>query len=474
MSWLAKLNPSRSLYGRIFLWFWLATVLMIASSIWLAKQLSDEVEYKPLRTVQLAQLNATKRKLQGFLYSEPGVGKQSESKLKRILSHMGKRQQSRLLLVEPKTQSFIYGFSGHILADTQAFLEVLNQQSPLSIRVGRDLFIGPAAIIIGDSNYLLFVGRPAHRGFFWQVRGTHPAILLGVALMISGLLCFLLAWSLVKPIKQMQQASQGMASGDLSSRVGTASERSDEMGRLGRDFNHMAQQVESLLLSQKRLLADISHELRSPLARLQLAIGIAQQQPDVEQSQTTNKQLERIEKESQRMEQMIAQVLTLSRLEAEDSRTLNSSVNLTELLQELVKDAQFEAQVLEKHVSLHCAADICLQGDPQLLLSALENILRNAVKYAQHRIEVCVQQLNHRLNIVVSDDGEGLPEQDLEKVFRPFYRVSAARERDIGGVGVGLGLAIAQRAIYSHGGKVWAENRNTGGLRITIKLEQRA
>jgi two-component system sensor histidine kinase CpxA len=230
----------------------------------------------------------------------------------------------------------------------------------------------------------------------------------------------------------------------------------------------MAQQVESLLLNQKRLLGDISHELRSPLTRLQLAIGIAQQQADVEPSQSTNKQLERIEKESQRMEQMIAQVLTLSRLEAQRSPPENSTVFLGELLQALIKDAQFEAQIVGKEVNLNCAADICLQGEPQLLSSALENILRNGVKYASHRVEVCVEQLNDRVSIAISDDGQGLPEQDLEKVFTPFYRVSAARERDSGGVG--LGLAIAQRAIYSHGGKISAENQKAGGLRIRIEL----
>ena len=259
-----------------------------------------------------------------------------------------------------------------------------------------------------------------------------------------------------------------MASGDLTSRVGTASLRSDEIGRLGLDFNHMALRVESVLLSQKRLLADISHELRSPLARLQLAIGIAQQQPDMEQSQTTNKQLERIEKESQRMEQMIGQVLTLSRLEAQDRLPENCTVILDELLQELIKDAQFEAQVLDKQVGFNCAADITLQGDPSLLASALENILRNAVKYAQHRVDVKVEQPNDRIYITISDDGQGLPEQDLKKIFTPFYRASAARERGSGGVG--LGLAIAQQAIYSHGGKISAENRQAGGLRIRIAL----
>jgi two-component system sensor histidine kinase CpxA len=201
---------------------------------------------------------------------------------------------------------------------------------------------------------------------------------------------------------------------------------------------------------------------------LQLAIGIAQQQLDMKQSQTTNKQLERIEKESQRMEQMIAQVLTLSRLEAQYSRPANSSVVLTDLLQELVKDAQFEAQVLDKQVILNCSSDICLQADPQLLLSALENILRNAVKYAQYRVEVSAEQFSNKVSIAISDDGQGLPEKELEKVFTLFYRVSAARERDSGGVG--LGLAIAQRAIYYHGGQISAENLKTGGLRITIEL----
>ena len=168
------------------------------------------------------------------------------------------------------------------------------------------------------------------------------------------------------------------------------------------------------------------------------------------------------------MEQMIGQVLTLSRLEAGHSRASHSMLNLAELLRDVVSDAQFEAQALGKDVSLDCPADISLQGDPELLLSALENILRNAVKYAEHKVEVSAQQSNQQVSIIISDDGPGLPEQALEKIFSPFYRVSTARDRDSGGVG--LGLAIAHSAINSHAGKIDAKNLKAGGLRISIDL----
>jgi two-component system sensor histidine kinase CpxA len=165
MSWLTKLNPICSLYGRIFLWFWLATVLMIASSIWLAKQLRDEVEFRPLRTAQVEELNNTKGRLQGILDRELAAGNQPKSKFKRIVFRLGKRHQRGLLLVEPKSQSFIYSFSDHMLPDTEPFLELLNQESPLSIRLGHALFVGPTSIAIGGSDYLLFIGRPAPQGF---------------------------------------------------------------------------------------------------------------------------------------------------------------------------------------------------------------------------------------------------------------------------------------------------------------------
>ena len=311
-----KLNPFRTLYGRIFLWFWLATLVMIASSIWLVKQLSEETEYKPLKAAQLVDLERTRDRLQSRLAEVELPGLTITEKLHQQIPRIGKRVKKALVLLDPINQSFIYGIPADIRPAPEPFLALIDQPSAFSIHTGRAIFSGPVSINVDQKTYLLFVGRPSRQGGFQQLQRRHPGLLLGVALLVSGVLCFLLAWSLLKPIKQLQQAAQRMANGDLLSRVSSASKRNDELGQLARDFNYMAQQLENLLNSQHRLLGDISHELRSPLARLQLAIGIAQQQPESEQTPITRKQLDRIEKESGRIEDMIAQLLILTRLES--------------------------------------------------------------------------------------------------------------------------------------------------------------
>jgi two-component system sensor histidine kinase CpxA len=465
---LSKLNPAQTLYGRIFLWFWLATLVMVASSIWLSRQFSNDVEFRPVKATQLKELNMAKGRIEKFLVREFSKRRFSQKELERILVRIGKRSQRGLMLIESTSQEIIYGFPEHILPDTQPFLDLIEQSSPLNIRVGAGLFIGPTNIKIDGSDYLLFMGRPAPQGALGQIRRGHPFVLLGLALAISALLCFLLAWSLLKPIKQLQRASREMAAGDLNSRVGSASERIDEIGQLGRDFNNMAEQVTSLLQSHKRLLADISHELRSPLARLQLAIGIAQQQSDIEQSHTSNKQLERIEKESLQIEHMLAQILILSRLENQQQIRCSETIVLKPLLERVIDDAQFEADAVGKNIKFESCESGVLVGDESLLGSAIENVLRNAVKYATQEIMVKVAEKKSFITIEVSDDGPGIVECELIKVFEPFYRVSTARDRNSGGVG--LGLAIAYRAIHKHQGNIEAVNKAEGGLIVRISL----
>jgi two-component system sensor histidine kinase CpxA len=465
---LRKLNPFRTLYGRIFLWFWLATLVMIASSIWLVKQLSEEPEYKPLRKPQLVEMERIKDKLQSRLTGAGLEGLSTKEKLHQQIQRFGRRNQKALVLLDPRDQSFIYGIPPGMRPPPEPFLELINQPSPFSIHIGRAIYNGPISLNVDQQTYLLFIGRPSPQGGVQQMHRRHPGLMIGVALLISGFLCFLLAWSLVMPIKQLQQAAQRMANGDLRSRVSSASKRNDELGQLARDFNHMAQQLENLLNSQNRLLGDISHELRSPLARLQLAIGIAQQQPASEQTKITSKQLERIEKESGQIEAMIAQLLILTKLESAKKTIQMEKISLTELLKDLLEDSQFEADDLHKHIQLKCTEDIFLQANARLLSSALENILRNAVHYSRTSADVSVTRDLNTVKISISDDGTGIPEAELQKIFEPFYRVSVARERESGGVG--LGLSIAYRAIQTHGGEIHAFNNEKAGLQLIIHL----
>jgi two-component system sensor histidine kinase CpxA len=273
---------------------------------------------------------------------------------------------------------------------------------------------------------------------------------------------------LLNPISQLREASKQMATGEMGSRVGSASRRLDEIGQLGRDFNYMSEQVERAINNQKRLLADISHELRSPLTRLQLSIGIALQQNESEVSVNMLAALERIEKEALQIEKMIAQVLLLSRLDNQQPIQNLQTVSLEQLMTPIIADAKFEAEHKNKELSYQADDNINLHIDPQLLGSAIENVLRNAIHYSNRLIQVSVSVQDKHIVWVIEDDGSGIDESQLSRIFEAFYRESTARDRNSGGVG--LGLAIAHHAVSKHQGLIQANNKPDGGLRVKISL----
>lgn len=317
---------------------------------------------------------------------------------------------------------------------------------------------------------MLFTAFVQPGGLLRVVRHEYPGLFLFFLISFSGGLCYLFVRSLLKPIIEVQRASRRMASGDLAVRVGSASNRMDEIGQLSRDFNSMSETVETLLNGQKRLLADISHELRSPLARLQLSIGIAQQQPSEHISIDSQLALERIEKEANQIESMIAQVLMLSRLDNQAAVLNKQSVSIAQLMSPILNDAMFEAKQKDKHITYNpkLDPDYKIFVEPQLLGSAIENILRNAIHYSVSEILVKVEQSAGQIIWIIEDDGHGIDEQQIEKIFEPFYRSSTARDRNSGGVG--LGLAIACRAVLQHNGKITASNLDSGGLQVKISL----
>ncbi|KXI31009.1 ATP-binding protein [Paraglaciecola hydrolytica] len=463
MKALKRFNPANNLYIKVFLWFWVATVIMVSSSAWIIQKLNDEVRYRPIRKSQLSELNRVTDRLQSFL-----AKRQDTNEPERLLMQLGMRYQMGLILVEPESKKVLSGLPRHMRLDEDVFVNISAETPAISIDSGLGVFSGPGLINYNGKPHLLFIGKPMPSGFLGSVRRQHPGIMLGIALIISGILCFLFARSLVKPIRQLQHASQQMAAGNLSARVGSASQRHDEIGRLGRDFNHMSQQVEILLSSQKRLLADISHELRSPLARLQLSIGIVQQQAESLDDDFLRTSLDRIEKEAAQIEKMIAQVLMLSRLDNPQAMQHKESLDIQALLSAIISDAQFEAQEQQKEVLISHSEQAEVMGDAQMLSSAIENVLRNAVKYARKIIDVRVYTDESSVHLVITDDGKGIEPAQLVRIFEPFYRESLARDRDSGGVG--LGLAIAYQAVSQHKGRIEAKNTELGGLEVHISL----
>jgi signal transduction histidine kinase len=257
--------------------------------------------------------------------------------------------------------------------------------------------------------------------------------------------------------------------GELSARAAVGMERRrDEIGDLVRDFNFMADRMEGLVTSQRQLISDVSHELRSPLARLNVALGLARKRPGSDPA------LERMEREAERLNEMIGRLLTVARLDTSLLDPQMSPVDLNVLLSEIVADAEYESRERECKVQLSCQGQWRVKANPDLLRSAIENIVRNAIRYTASGTTVDVRLENAdgpgSPSIVVSvrDHGPGVPESELANIFRPFYRVSDARDRQSGGVG--LGLAIADRVARLHGGSVCACNALGGGLQVDLTI----
>jgi two-component system OmpR family sensor kinase len=287
-----------------------------------------------------------------------------------------------------------------------------------------------------------------------------------IAIGVATSLAFsaLLAWYLARPIRSLRWAFDAAAAGRLDTRVGPRmGRRRDEIADLGRDFDRMAQQLQSLVSSQRRLLHDVSHELRSPLARLQAAIGLARQDPS-----RLEATLGRIERESSRLDELVGEVLTLARLETGTAQRAREKVDLVHLAASIAEDARFEAETLGRKLAFSGEGEALVVGSAALLHRAVENVVRNAVKFTREAstVEVLVHVEGNSAVVSVTDHGPGVPPADLEKIFDPFYR----GESSAGTSGFGLGLAIAQRAVDAHGGRIRAANVPGGGLRIDIEL----
>jgi len=316
-------------------------------------------------------------------------------------------------------------------------------------------------------------GQPPHRHAGEAGPGHRPPPLPGIpplpvligGLLVSLLCAAVLAWYVALPVRRLKAAFAGAADGDLKVRIGDGmGRRRDELADLGRDFDRMASRLEAVMVGQQRLLHDVSHELRSPLARLQAAIGLARQQPA-----RLDDSLARIEREGERMNVLVGELLTLSRLEAGVGGALEA-VDLGELLGGLVDDARFEAAARQIRVDLIECGPLLVMANPPLLQRAIENVVRNALRFSPGgacvRLETTLSA-DGRCRIAVSDQGPGVPESELAAIFQPFHRGGAP------GDGYGLGLAIARRVIAAVDGEISAKNLPEGGFQVVIELPGR-
>jgi len=315
----------------------------------------------------------------------------------------------------------------------------------------------------GGSGFGRGDGPPGPFGPGWQF--SKPIPLLS-SVIVSLLFAFLLAWYFSRPIRALRNAFEAAAAGDLAPRFAASAKGGDELNDLGRDFDRMSARLRALMDGQRRLLHDVSHELRSPLARLQAAIGLAHQQPD-----RIATSLERIERESVRMDKLVGELLTLSRLEANPDLPKAELVDMAELVDGIASDARFEAgpDGPAIAVSIEGDAQACVRGAPDLLWRAIENVVRNAVKHggAGGIVELRLRADAHLVRVEVLDRGPGIAPGDLPTIFQPFFR-SHPSTNNVDGHG--LGLAIAERVVQGHGGSIRATNRDGGGLQVAITL----
>jgi two-component system OmpR family sensor kinase len=302
-----------------------------------------------------------------------------------------------------------------------------------------------------------------------------PAIsltILCIALIVSALTSWWLAQHLSAPIRRIQEGARTLASESLDLRASAGLRvsaglegRKDELAVLARDFDAMADQLRANRSAITQLLRDISHELRSPLARMRVALGLARQPPaDI------SRQLDRLEREIERLDSLISQVLKLARLHGTDAPFARESFELDEVIEEVVRDANFEGAVKNCKVRLDGAARAAVNGNRELLRSAVENVLRNAVRYSPHDapVDVTVARSDSGVLILIRDRGPGVPDSELERIFEPFYRVAESRDRDSGGEGIGL--AITAQVMKAHGGWARATNSQEGGLEVRLNL----
>ncbi len=346
-------------------------------------------------------------------------------------------------------------------------------ENPVTIDFAFTQVTSSQPIMLNGQRMQLFLASELQRKHLVNLVNQLPfAIRVIFLLAISFLCCWLLAKSFSKPLIAIQKASKDIGQGKLATRIDKFDQRSDEFGALARSFNQMAEQLENNITAHQRLLGDVSHELRSPLTRLQLAVALAEKNIGNEEEQ--QKHLIRCEMEVDRLDEMIADVLTLSRLEHSQNAFTADEIELKHFVEQVINDCQYFANSKNVTITFKDKVSSPILADVKLLASAISNVVNNAVKYSPNNNEVTVtlrKQLSDQhkqIVLTVSDHGPGVPDDVITELFSPFFRVADGRERSSGGTG--LGLAIAQQGIHLHQGEIYAQNRKGNGLKVTIIL----
>jgi len=433
------------LFWKLFLALWLSIMAFAVVVSWINQSIiMQQAVVEPGRGFEV-NLNRFKARL------AKDLGEGGEQVVIRRLRNLPRGMQNHIFILDP---------DGKELLGRDRVLQKLRQGR---VKVSREKLK-----VADGASYTLFSTGRRKPGALFAPGPRGIGMRLGVAAIISALVSFLLARYLAAPLGQLGRASQQLATGDLTARVGAPlDQRKDEFGQLARDMDEMAARLQVSQQANQRLLRDVSHELRSPLARLRVALEIARNKD----KNIVAEELNRIELESERLEKLVDEVLSLLR-ESTGPQELNMlHFDLAEMLQDLVETVNYEIGEGREPIELHMEPPLLLDADRELLWRVFENLLRNALLHSGDAkgIHVSASRISSKeIQVSVQDSGPGIAETHIKRIFEPFYRVDEARNRGSGGHG--LGLAIAASAVRRHGGRISASNRQTGGLEVKVVL----
>ena len=449
----------RSLYWKIFISFWLATILIILTTAWVTSEIARQSSI-PAREREFMDSYANA----AIVTFEAG----RHHALLRWLSQAGLKQRMNLFLLTSRDEIIGHQTIPPLVREIST-LFLQNQLDQGLFRMGNALVSHEILSTSGTNYRLVAVGaRPSsYLGQHIPWAGLTARLL--VAISISGLICYLLSLYLTQPLRSLRLAAKSIGTGQLNTRVGHfTGHHNDEIAKLSSEFDRMAEQVETLVHTKQRLLQDISHELRSPLTRLQIAIELGRQKCPHGATQEFN----RMEEECLRLNALIGEALEFARLDKSPNTLTKTDEDLAALVMDAINNANYECGPQNPRVIIGRIDPCSLAIDGRLIYRAIENVLRNALRYSPKEQIITVSLKKKTTSpfviIDIADNGPGVPDDQLIQIFSPFYRVDTAREKKTGGYG--LGLAIAKQAMLLHGGDIKATNRGQGGLLVRLTL----
>ena len=429
----------KSVYAKISLWSFATLVLSLVAFLGVTRVVSFQASH---RTGQFGQIQSMELEEAREAYEAGGP-----AKLQVFIDRLHRYVPGGHYLVDAKGRDVLSG------QDRSALLAAAELEGATPRRTG-----GPMIVMAKSPDGL----------YRWIVEMKPPAVELksylpyyAVIFGAVALVCWLLALNIASPLRALARTVDRLGAGDLNARVNSS--RGDEIGDLSRAFDRMAERIGTLLTAERRLLQDVSHELRSPLARLSFAAELVRTAEDREAA------VARLKKEIQRLTDLVGALLQVTRAEGDPSSTSPEEVRLDTLVDEVVEDCRVEAAARGCSIALADSGQLEVRGDRELLRRAIENVVRNSIRYAppESAVDVRLDRAKDTARISVRDRGPGVPEESLQKIFQPFFRVDDSRDSSTGGTG--LGLAIAKRAVGVHHGELWANNAQPG-LQVCIEL----